>query len=479
MPDGIERGNKDMKKKIWITTVSVLTGLLLIIVACTKEKEPEKPALPTVPTGLSVTLTDAYKNAAGGYVAWFSFSWNEVKDANYYELYHSKNSSGPYECWKEYNYETNYDVGLIGNSLDEEIDCYVKVKAVNSSGSSSLSSFVHCHYSYYGGGNGGGGDGGSVPSTPTGVSAEVSGSRIHVTWNSVAGVSYYRVYKFTGADGYTILSETYSCYYYDESPITNNYYKIQAVNDYGESGLSESAFCKYSSGGGGGGGGSTTVPDAPTGVYAENVGNAMLPNIKISWNPVSNATSYKVYRSTSASGSYSEIAENTLAFTYDYNPIQGKNYYKVKAFNSAGGSSYSSYAMYNYNPSSQLSPCPVHYTSHTATSSKITLRWTNPTSSGCGKPTTAYLKVKDPDTDEYVVIETMPGTDTWASFSYTPWIDVFQGQRWVYCGIITENSAGISGGLALAYNVDTNTWYGGNGLKLTEEMEKELEKIEY
>ena len=459
-----------MKKKIWIAASSVLVILLLIVVACTKEPDPSpsggggssNESAPSAPTGVSATISGSS----------IYLSWNRVSNASYYEIYYSLESNGSYDyVGSEQGTETY--ISSSDGALPEG-DYYFKIKAVNGHGSSPYSSYAHCYYSF----GGGGGGGSSSISAPSGVSAEVSGSRVCVTWNSVSNASYYRVFRSSSSSGsYSIISSsTSNTYYYDSSPNTNNYYKVTAVNSSGtESEKSDYAYCYYSSGGGGG---STTVPDTPTGVTAENTGPVQYPSICISWNSVSNTTSYKVYRSTSANGSYSQIgSETTYTSLYDNNPRQGKNYYKVKAFNSVGGSSYSSYAMYNYDPSSQLSPCPVHYTSHTATSSKITLRWTNPTSSGCGTPTTAYLKVKDPDTDEYVVIETMPGTDTWASFSYTPWIDVFQGQRWVYCGIITENSAGISGGLALAYNVDTNTWYGGNGLELTEEMEKELGKI--
>lgn len=461
-----------MKKKIWITASSALAILLLIIVACTKEPDPSPSggggsssgSAPSAPTGVSATVS-----SSSIYV-----SWNRVSNASYYEIYYSDASNGSYEyiddIWETETYISSSDGNL------PEGDYYFKIKAVNDYGSSPFSSYAYCHYSY----GGGGGGGGSAPYAPTGVSAEVSGSRVCVTWNSVSNASYYKVYRASSSSGSysTIESFTSNTYYYDASPNTYNYYKVTAVNSNGtESAKSDYAYCYYSSGGGGGG---TTVPDAPTGVTAENTGPVQYPSICISWNSVSNATSYKVYRSTSANGSYSQIGSETSYTTlYDNDPRQGKNYYKVKAFNSAGGSSYSSYAMYNYDPSSQLAPCPVHYTSHTASSNTITLRWTNPTSSGCGTPTTAYLKVKNPDTDEYVVLETMPGSDTWTYFNYLQWIDVFQGQRWVYCGIITENSAGISGGIALAYNVDTNTWYGGNGLELTDDMETEADKIAY
>ncbi len=441
-----------MKKNIWIVTLSVLaiSIVLAFFVGCNKEKKEP----PQAPTGLRVDVSDGY----------VTYTWNPVEDADYYHAEYYM-GSGPV-------YGTSY---TLGHHFFGEVDLTFRVAAVNESGTSAYSSiFYHYSPNNGGGGNGGGGNGSTTISAPTGVSAEVSGSRVCVTWNSVSNASYYKVYRASSSSGsYSVIaSSTSNTYYYDASPNTNNYYKVTAVNSSGtESEKSDYAYCYYSSGGGGGGGGGTTVPDAPTGVNAENYGNAMLPDIRISWNSVSNATSYKVYRSTSANGSYSQIGSSTTnTFLSDSNPRQGYNYYKVKAFNNAGGSSYSSYAVYNYDPGSQLSPCPVHYTSHTATSYQITLRWTNPTTYGCGTPTTAYLRVRNPDSGVYADLQTLSGSATSASFSYGMWAD---SEGYVYCGIITENSAGTSGGLPLVYNWKTNTWYGGNGKQYTEMMEME------
>lgn len=439
-----------MKKKIWIETLSVLaiSIVLAFFVGCEK-KEP-----PQAPTGLNSYVSGST----------IKVSWNSVEDADYYHV--------EYPSDYIWHTETVYGTSFTDYSPDEGTN-YYHVSARNEYGYSE-SRETTCYYSGNNGGGGNGGGGSTTILAPTGVSADVSGSRVCVTWNSVSNASYYKVYRASSSSGsYSVIaSSTSNTYYYDASPNTNNYYKVTAVNSSGtESEKSDYAYCYYSSGGGGGGGGGTTVPDAPTGVNAENYGNAMLPDIRISWNSVSNATSYKVYRSTSANGSYSQIGSSTTnTFLSDSNPRQGYNYYKVKAFNNVGGSSYSSYAVYNYDPGSQLSPCPVHYTSHTATSYQITLRWTNPTTYGCGTPTTAYLRVRNPDSGVYADLQTLSGSATSASFSYGMWAD---SEGYVYCGIITENSAGTSGGLPLVYNWKTNTWYGGNGKQYTEMMEME------
>ena len=98
-------------------------------------------------------------------------------------------------------------------------------------------------------------------------------------------------------------------------------------------------------GGGGNGDGDDTSVSAPTGVEASQSGST----ITVSWNSVSNASNYEVYRSNSASGSYSEIGSSTSTQLTDYYPLDGYNYYKVKAINSEGTvSNFSNFASCNF-----------------------------------------------------------------------------------------------------------------------------------
>ena len=186
--------------------------------------------------------------------------------------------------------------------------------------------------------------GGNPPNAPTGVTATLSGSQIQVSWNSVSNATSYKVYRSSSANGsYTLIGSPTNIYYYDTNPLTGyNYYKVKAVNSAGESAFSSVASCNY-----------VTAPTAPTGVAATLSGS----QIQVSWNSVSNATSYKVYRSSSANGSYTLIGSPTNIYYYDTNPLTGYNYYKVKAVNSAGESVFSSVASCNYSGSTDGQPC--------------------------------------------------------------------------------------------------------------------------
>ena len=328
----------------------------------------------SAPTGVTASI---YEDEEGVFVY---VKWNSVSNAVKYNIYYST-SNGSYSnigsVTSNYCYITNPNTNN-----------YVKVTAVSSNGTeSNMSNYAYCSY------NGGGGGGGTTaPNAPTGVTATNVGSssspQIKISWNSVSNATSYKVYRSSSSSGtYSQLgSATSNTYSYDNNPLSGyNYYKVKAVNSAGES--SYSSYAYYNNTGGGGGG--TTVPNAPTGVTATNVGTSSSPQIEISWNAVSNATSYKVYRSSSASGSYSLLGSTSSTYKYDYNPMSGYNYYKVKAVNSAGESSYSSYAYYNNTGGggggSSYEPCPP--TVSVSGTSSQTVSWTPTTGYGCGAPT--------------------------------------------------------------------------------------------
>lgn len=302
----------------------------------------------------------------------------------------------------------------------------------------------------------GGGGGNSTISAPTGVSAslyqESGQTYIYVTWNIVSNAAQYNIYYSTTSSGsYTNIGNVTTNYCYISNPNTDNYIKISAVDANGnESSLSSYAYCQYGGSGGGGG----NAPDAPTGVTATNIGSSSSPNVKIQWSSVSNATSYKVYRSASASGTYSQLGSSTSnTYAYDNNPMSGYNYYKVKAINSVGESPYSSYAYFNNNGgggggSTTYSPCPP--TINVSGSTTQTVSWSISTSSGCGTPTSYEVYKYDPCTGTWDL------KTTTTSRSYTsPAANVHPGiNRYAVKAINSAGSAqnyGYSNEVSLSY----------------------------
>ncbi len=183
-----------------------------------------------------------------------------------------------------------------------------------------------------------------------------------------------------------------------------------------------------------GGGNTETAPSAPTNVSCQNVGNNYLPEISITWNSVSNATSYKVYRSSNSSSGYTLLGTTYYTKYSDYSPMNGKNYYKVKAVNSAGESSYSSYTMYTYDTSSSLTPAtPTVSVSGTST---ISISWSCATGSSYGKANKYEVLKRNPNTANYELLTTTTST-SYSDRNSHPGVN-----RYV---VIAINDAGRSG----------------------------------
>lgn len=186
--------------------------------------------------------------------------------------------------------------------------------------------------------------------------------------------------------------------------------------------------------GGNTGGNTVTKPSAPTNVSCSNQGNSMLPQIYLSWNSVSNATKYVVYRSSSSSYGYTELTRTYSTNYTDYNPKEGYNYYKVSAVNSAGESSLSSYTYYKYDASSSATPAVP--TVSVSGSSTISISWSCKTGSGYGTPTKYKVYKRNPKTSEFELLTTTSST-SYRDYDAHPGINRY--------AVIAINSNGESG----------------------------------
>ena len=185
----------------------------------------------------------------------------------------------------------------------------------------------------------GSGSGGGAPSAPTGLGATAGNAQVSLSWTASSGATSYNVYAGTtaGGESTTPIATGITSTSYTNTGLTNGttyYYKVAAVNSSGTSGYSNEASATPSGG---------SAPPAPTGLGA-TAGNAQ---VSLSWTASSGATSYNVYRGTSAGGE-STTAIATGITTTSYTNIGLTNgtayYYKVAAVNSSGTSGYSNEA---------------------------------------------------------------------------------------------------------------------------------------
>ena len=182
-----------------------------------------------------------------------------------------------------------------------------------------------------------------------------------LTWNAVEGATSYRIYRSTSkGSGYSLLGTTTATSYTNTGAKagTTYYYRVKACNDAGLSPYSNVVSGKVKS--------VAPKPAAPV-VKIGNSASSGKP--MLTWNAVSGATSYKVYRATSQNGTYSLLGTVTATSYTNTGAKAGVTYYyKVKAVNSAGESAYS-------NIVSGRATVTTLTMGHSSTSGKPQLTW--------------------------------------------------------------------------------------------------------
>jgi hypothetical protein len=183
----------------------------------------------------------------------------------------------------------------------------------------------------------------TVPAAPSNLIATATGtSVINLTWadNATDETSYVLQRSLSSGSGFatiaTLAANTTSYSNTGLSSSTTYYYKVQALNSTGSSSWSNIAYATTAVSG---------PPAAPGNLTAAATGcNTVILN----WADNSgNETNFDLRRSTSQSGTYSTIATlpaNTTTYTNTGLTKGRKYYYKVRAINSAGNSSYSNTA---------------------------------------------------------------------------------------------------------------------------------------
>ena len=202
----------------------------------------------------------------------------------------------------------------------------------------------------------------SAPSAPVvKIGNSATSGKPMLTWNAVEGATSYRIYRSTSkGSGYSLLGTVTATSYTNTGAKagTTYYYRVKACNDAGLSPYSNIVSGQSKA--------VTPKPSAPV-VKIGNSSTSGKP--MLTWNAVSGATSYKVYRATSQKGTYSLLGTVTATSYTNTGAKAGTTYwYKVKAVNSAGESAYS-------NIVSGRATVTTLTMGHSSTSGKPMLTW--------------------------------------------------------------------------------------------------------
>ena len=183
-----------------------------------------------------------------------------------------------------------------------------------------------------------------------------------LTWNAVEGATSYRIYRSTSkGSGYSLLGTVTATSYTNTGAKagTTYYYRVKACNDAGLSPYSNIVSGKVK----------TVAQQKPSAPVVKIGHSAASGKPMLTWNAVSGATSYKVYRATSQNGTYSLLGTvTTTSYTNTGAKAGTTYYYKVKAVNSAGESAFS-------NVVSGKTTVTTLTMGHSATSGKPQLTW--------------------------------------------------------------------------------------------------------
>ena len=165
---------------------------------------------------------------------------------------------------------------------------------------------------------------------PTGVVATATSStRIALTWDAVAGATSYEIYRSESEGGpYTSPPKVSTSNGYantGRTPGTTYYYVVRAVSAAGSSVDSAEV--------------SATTPAGTAAPTNLAVTATTSTKVTLSWDSVSDATSYQLRRSTTPGGSYAPVASTAATTLTDTTAAPGTAYYYVVAATGPAGTS--------------------------------------------------------------------------------------------------------------------------------------------
>ena len=316
---GGEKGQSFYYNYGWRDMVESMGGNVRIK-AYTDDVQIQKPS---APSGLSVSNT----------IASLTLKWNAVKDATGYEIYRA-GTDGKYS-----KITTVTSTSYVDTNVKNNTQYSYKIKAYNAACASAFSTAA------------------SLKKTQISVSnlkADANGSKVQLSWTGgVTGAEGYVIYRRTEGGSYAEIGRTSGNAYSDTISAGIKYYYAVAVY----SGSRTEDKCPEVG---------VMYLAAPSGLSVSNT----IASLTLKWNAVKDATGYEIYRA-GTDGKYSKITTVTSTSYVDTNVKNNTQYsYKIKAYNAAGASAFSTAA------SLKKTQISVSNLKADAAGSKVQLSWT-------------------------------------------------------------------------------------------------------
>ncbi len=271
-------------------------------------------------SGTTIPQTPSGLAAGSPTTTSLTLAWNPSTGASSYRLYRDSSAGGAFST----QVYSGAAAAYVNTGLAASTTYWYKVLAVGASGESPLSSAIS-----------GATASPSAPPVPTGLTVgSATSTSLTVSWSASAGATGYIVTRDTSAAGaFSTQAYTGAGTSFTDSPLSSSttyYYRVQAVNASGASAVSAAVS-------------GTTLAGAPGSPAGLTVGSPTSGSLAIGWSTVTGATSYQLYRDTSAAGAFTTQVYTGAAASYVNTGLAASTtyWYKVRATNAYGSSALS------------------------------------------------------------------------------------------------------------------------------------------